>query len=170
LERYKSWSAIKKQLEGFLCSSLSGKISYFLTRYHKVHDCYGRASIRLNGEEMVCFSMIEVCNQEYAISELHANNPKKSYKCMEDMEEVLKPEWDENCTYSDYDFINAAQKYFHLTVQDALESNDYIIKIFAILDRRVGKRTLNKILSEKNYLDYPDWVQQFYTLRLNCEK
>jgi hypothetical protein len=40
--------------------------------------------------------------------------------------------------------------------------------MFAVLDRRLGKRTLEKI---KLTLDtQPDWLKKFYVLRLNAEK
>ena len=56
--QYKSWSALKKLLEEFLCPSLHGKISYFYTTYHKNRNTnmYGRASIRYLKKELVSFS------------------------------------------------------------------------------------------------------------------
>ena len=42
LEHYKSWTGLKKQLEEALCDSLKGRVEYFPTRYHKVHNSYGR--------------------------------------------------------------------------------------------------------------------------------
>lgn len=53
------------------------------------------------------------------------------------------------------------------SIHDALESENYIIKILAILDRRVGKRTLKQIAAEGAYRQYPAWVRQFYELRLS---
>lgn len=39
--------------------------------------------------------------------------------------------------------------------------------MFAILDRRVGKRTLDKL---KGVLDeQPEWLKQFYVLRFEAE-
>jgi len=39
--------------------------------------------------------------------------------------------------------------------------------MFAILDRRVGKRTLKEIADTVS--DQPEWLQQFYQLRLDAE-
>ncbi len=61
---YKSWSGLKKQLEQFLCEEFRGRITYFLARYHQVHNSYGRAAIRLDGNELVCFSWIEMYQQD----------------------------------------------------------------------------------------------------------
>ena len=54
----------------------------------------------------------------------------------------------------------------NLSIQDAMNSEDYIIKILAILDKRVGKRTLQKIKESEEYKKYPEWARQFYELRL----
>jgi hypothetical protein len=81
--------------------------------------------------------------------------------------EMLKPKWDEDCTYSGGDFFGSALKFFNLSIADALQSENYIVKILAILDKRVGKRTLEKIREAGEYRSYPDWAKQFYELRLS---
>lgn len=53
MRRYSSWSALNCQLSSFLCDGLRGRVSYFLTRYHKVHNSYGRAAVRLDGWERI---------------------------------------------------------------------------------------------------------------------
>ena len=40
--------------------------------------------------------------------------------------------------------------------------------MFAILDRRIGKRTLVKIKETLN--EQPDWLKKIYQLRLDAEK
>jgi hypothetical protein len=64
MKHYKSWSGLNKQLSGLLCEPLKNRITYFLTRYHDVHNSYGRASIRLDGKELVNFSWVEAYKQE----------------------------------------------------------------------------------------------------------
>lgn len=160
MNHYKSWSELNKQLTEYLCESLREHITYFLTRYHDVHNAYGRASIRLDKKELVCFSWINLYKQEYDLNkvwqltgEWDFENPK------------LKEKWDLDGTYYEMDFLDAAITYKNMPIKEALESENYMIKIFAILDRRVGKRTLQRIKESKEYLDYPEWVKQFYLLR-----
>lgn len=167
MEHYKSWAGLKKQLNESLCEALKNRIAYFLTRYHDVHNSYGRASIRFDGTELVCFSWIEMYHQEYDVSAVHKKDPKLSY---EDAIEQLKPEWDKNCTYYEMDFLDAALKFRSMSIKTALESNNYIIKILAILDKRVGNRTLAQLSNNKEYEAYPEWVQQFYRLRFTSSK
>jgi N12 class adenine-specific DNA methylase len=78
----------------------------------------------------------------------------------------MKPGWAETCTLCEWDFLSAVLEFRNLSIQDALNSEDYIIKILAILDKRVGKRTLQKIKEAGEYMQYPQWARQFYELRL----
>lgn len=162
MNHYKSWSGLNRQLSDFLCESLKDKITYFLTRYHDVHNAYGRAAVLMDKTELVGFSWIEGYEQEYANSRLYAKgiSPKER-------EKKLKAEWDKNCTYSEMDFLSAATEFLQMSISDALNSDNYIIRIFAILDKRVGNRTLRSIKSESSYETLPDWVKQFYELRFS---
>lgn len=81
--------------------------------------------------------------------------------------DFLKPRWDTDGTYHDIDFLNAALQFRNMPIQAALDSENYIIKILAIMDRRVGKRTLTRIADEAEYKKYPKWIRQFYKLRLS---
>ena len=164
MDKYKSWSWLNKQLCLRLCDKLQGRISYFLTRYHDVHNAYGRAAILLDRKEIASFSWIEMYHQEFDISKNFKDDNTTSYR---EMEAKLKPKWDENCNYSEMDFLDAALRYRNMTIKTALNSEDYIIKIFAVMDRRIGKRTLLKIQNAYEYEKYPAWVQQFYKLRLS---
>ncbi len=164
MDHYKSWAGLKKQLSDNLCDTLKNRVTYFLTRYHDVHNSYGRAAILLDGKELVCFSWIEMYYQENDISKLYDKKPDASY---EDLVAKMKPKWDADCTYCEMDFLDAVLHFRNLSIMEALESENYMIKILAIMDRRIGKRTLSKILKDGAYKDFPDWVRQFYELRLS---
>ncbi|TQI66564.1 hypothetical protein [Clostridium sp. KNHs216] len=163
MEHYKSWAGLNKQLSETLCDELVDRVTYFLTRYHDVHNSYGRAAIRLDGKELVCFSWIEMYHQEFDISALHKEEQESSY---EEMIARMKPKWETDCTYCEMDFLDAVLQFRNMPVRTALESENYIIKILAIMDRRIGKRTLLRIADAKEYEKYPAWVRQFYELRL----
>ena len=78
----------------------------------------------------------------------------------------LKEKWDADAAYSDMDFLSAAAAFLQTPIGEALGSDNYIVRILAILDRRLGKRTLRKIKEEGAYQSLPSWVRQFYDLRL----
>jgi hypothetical protein len=164
MDHYKSWAGLKKQLNEALCDALKNRVTYFLTRYHDVHNSYGRAAILFDGKELVCFSWIEMYYQERDITPLYDKMPGSPY---EELAEKMKPTWDSNCTYYEMDFLEAVLKFRNMPIQEALTSQNYIIKVLAIMDRRVGKRTFLKILEDEAYKDFPAWVRQFYELRLS---
>ncbi len=75
--KYKSWSNLKKQMNDLLCDPLKGKISYFYTNYHEVHNAYGRATVNYNKKEMVAFSWVEMYAQEQDASRLYRECKKE---------------------------------------------------------------------------------------------
>lgn len=161
MNHYKSWADLNKQLTDLLCDELKERLSYFLTRYHKVHNSYGRAAIRLDKKEMVCFSWIEMYHQETDLNRVY-----RETGVWDDNGLTLKEKWDADGTYYDMDFLSAATSFLQMPIIEALYSDNYIVQIFAILDRRIGKRTLRKIKDDGSYQSYPSWVKQFYELRL----
>lgn len=162
MNHYKSWSYLNKKLQSLLCDELRGRITYFLTSYHKVHNSYGRACVRLDGREIVSFDWINMYRQE---SDFYAEW-KKSGKSLEEFGEAppdLLNKWDENCTYCEADFLSAATAFLNMPINQALQSDNSIIKMLAIMDRRTGKRTLQTLTPPKS----PTWLPQFYELRVN---
>lgn len=161
MTHYKSWKYLNNELTDRLCEELRGRITYFLTRYHEVHNAYGRAAIRLDGKEIAEFMWINMCIEESARSELWEKNaPKEEYQ-------KLEREFAEKGILCEWDFLQAAVDFLQMPIANALSSENYLLKIFAIMDRRVGKRTLQKISEDGEYKSYPDWVRQFYELRLS---
>ena len=160
MNHYKSWSGLNKQLNECLCDSLKNRISYFLTRYHEVHDSYGRASIKLDGKELVVFSWINMYRQEGDTSARREETGVYDSDAPD-----LRSKWEKEGTLSEWDFLQAATDFLQMPIADALKSDNCLIRIFAILDRRVGKRTIRQIQDSGIYKTYPEWVQQFYKLR-----
>lgn len=70
--------------------------------------------------------------------------------------------------FDDCEFACALRKYRSVDIISALNDNDPIVRMFAVMDRRIGKRTLMKL---KNSIDeQPEWLGLFYKLRLDAEK
>lgn len=59
------------------------------------------------------------------------------------------------------------EEYFNSPIELSLKSNDMLIKILCMLDRRVGKRTLRKM--KESILEENTFVQDFYKLRCEAE-
>lgn len=173
--KYKSWSNLKKQMSDLLCNSLKDKITYFYTSYHQVHNAYGRATIQYEDKEIVAFSWDKQYKQVQDI--------KEQYRKMDDVPSMLvdyegsvnayktanavatKEKWMPTCVLCETDFINSLTIYLKTDIATSLQSDNYLLRVFAYMDRRVGKRTLVEIKDEVEKL--PEWVKQFY--RIRCE-
>ena len=173
-DKYKSWGKLKKQMESLLCDALKNKISYFYTRYHKHRGSYGRAAIQYDKKELVSFSWdigfdIQWAD-EYKI--FCAEPDKRKYGTTQELQrqihtKLMLSKWMPDGTLYHLDFIHAAILYLQTDIQTALISDNYLLRIFAYMDRRVGKRTLSKIQNDINSL--PEWVAQFYHIRCEAE-
>ena len=159
--KYKSWSNLKKQMEDLLCDALKDKIYYFYTSYHEVHNAYGRATINYCKKEIVAFSWSQMYEQEGDISEFFLEGKDISYDNLE------KEKWMPECKLCEGDFINSLTIYLKTDVISSLNSDNYILRVLAYLDRRIGKRTLIKIKDDVEKL--PEWVKQFYLIRCESE-
>ena len=159
--RYKSWSNLKKQMNDLLCDSLKKSISYFYTSYHEVHNAYGRAAIIYNKKELAAFSWAEMYEQDRDISRLRQEDDTKSYN------ELLQEKWMSECTLCEANFIDSVTVFLKTDIDVSLQSDNYLLRIFAYMDRRVGKRTLVKIRDDVEKL--PEWVKQFYQIRCEAE-
>jgi len=74
---------------------------------------------------------------------------------------------DQRTEYTDDEFCGALEVYRNQDIQYSIYSHNPIVRMFAILDRRIGKRTLQNL--KTSVQDQPEWLRQFYLLRLNAE-
>ena len=146
----KSWSLIRKKLEQeYLADSLKGHIKYFATRYRKSHDAEGRASILYDGKEILkgCFLKWE---ENRFIIEENCNSLAVELNAFDQIDFY----------YSYYMFENQS-------IEESLKSENMLVKIFALFDRRVGKRTLLKL---KEAIDNePKFIQEVFNIRTQAE-
>ena len=156
-----SWSGMRKYLETeMITDSLKGRIRYNCTTYVGM-DGFKVFEIFVDGKMIKRFSLETV--NSYFIK----NNYKKKSNS-----EYWDEFWDlmdsvpiENRTeYTDGEFCEALKNYRNNDIQDSIRSKNSIEVMFAILDRRIGKKTLKDI--ESNSDNYPKWLNYFYELRL----
>ena len=150
---HKSWSNLRKVLEeDRLCPALRGRVQYFMTRYHDAHDDEGRLCIRVGGKEY-----------------LNAHNGNHGH-WSEDWVFHYRSQEEHQRTglYCYCQVLKAIDIYMdELTIDEALASEDPLIRLFAVLDRRVGKRRLPDLAAAME--NETEWLQFFYRLRLEAE-
>ena len=158
-----TWSGIRKKLETeHLAQSLQGHIQYYVTSYSKSPDHEGRAAIRYDGKEIIkgCYWNNWSKAGMFPQDEKYEKRIKVENAYMDDVAIKLGI-FDQRC------FYNAFAEFDNQDIETSLKSENLIVKIFAVLDRRVGKRRL-KIMKE-TIMDEPDTFQEFYAIRVKAE-
>lgn len=172
-----TWSGVRKRLEqDLLCEKLRGRVQYFLTHYHGAPDNYGRFAVRLDGKEILFanpYNEMSVCRQSEQIK-AELGETRNWWELFEGD----KARYDEIYRLTDracvergvmeiYHVTDAIREYLNLSAQDALCSENAAVRMFAVLDRRIGKRTLAKV--SESVRRQPEWLRPFYEVRLQAE-
>ena len=163
-----TWSGIRKKLENdYLCLALRGHIQYFATSYSKSADHVGRAAIRLDGVEVLqsnYFSYFE--NVWTKFHQLRSTTLKDCDSAKEAIDQahvyaLEQGTFDQKVFYAAFDIFD------NQSIDKSLVSDNPIVRIFAILDRRLGKRRL--LALEESMEQELDWVRAFYVIRMQAE-
>jgi len=158
---------MRKCLEqDYICDTLKGRVKYFATRYRESHDNEGRVAIRIDGKEVYksCwFNWDEKRNQAWREFNRDLGRNAGYLEASEAIElgAIIKGGFDQ------FLFYDAFFEYHNQSIEKSLESKNPIVRLFAIFDKRVGKRTLQKCSSDVE--NQPEWLQPFYRLRIEAE-
>ena len=164
-----SWSGMRKYLEQeMLANSLQGRIRYGCTTYVGMDGCH-IFQVCIDGVQVKRFSWETV--NTYFIDNGYTQNPNPS-----GIGEYWAEFWslleqyplDKRTEYTDEEFCEALEAYRNQDIQDSINSVNPLVRMFAVLDRRIGKRTLAKIHGTMD--EQPEWLRQFYHLRYAAEK
>ena len=160
-----TWSSTRKKLEeDYLCPALRGRVRYFATTYSKCPDHEGRAAILVDGVEVLKSSYYE-----YAPA---------FWKLQSELRRLEEADWREAAPkagqtvledglFDQRDFYAAFQELDNQSIEASLASENPIVRIFALLDRRLGKRRLAAL--KETMEQELDWVRPFYFLRMEAE-
>lgn len=64
-------------------------------------------------------------------------------------------------------FYEAFAEFDNQRIEESLKSDNLIVRIFAVLDRRIGRRRL--ILMKETIADEPETFREFYAIRAKAE-
>ena len=168
---------MRKRLEqDLLCPALRGRVQYFLTHYHGAPDNYGRFALRLDGKEVVFANPYN--ERETVRISREAKAELGETRNWFALYEEDRPRYDEIFRLTDarcmergameiYHVTDALREYLNAPIRDALSSESPAVRMFAILDRRVGKRTLSRLFGSVER--QPAWLQPLYRARFAAE-
>jgi hypothetical protein len=69
--------------------------------------------------------------------------------------------------YTDWEFSDALRDYRNQSIDLSIASDNPIIRMFAIVDRRIGKRTLEKL--KDDIPNQPEWLKPLYVERMKAD-
>lgn len=184
-----AWSKLKQQLESFLSPALYGRVEYLSTSYRYLPDKAGLCYMAVDKKNVLNMSdtfirwyqteleikndatiQIPINNEEIDAIRKDTNGsvPEDRLKVIarsRKISEYAKDLLSAQSSLSKSNFIVVANKFLSTSIEESLESNDILLNILALVDRRVGKkRILN--MTEKMKLKHPI-VQYFFELRLS---
>lgn len=149
------WSRLKTAVKDFICPELKDRIDFYLTSYREAHDGADRVWITVDGEKI--FSCEHYRHERAEADAYHAGRSEGQVKALLTKNEIHSPK----------NFGDAMRVYLDSPIQESLESPDPLVKAFAIVDRRVGRRSLAKLeISASEH----SLVKRFYELRHACAR
>ena len=158
-----TWSGIRKKLESeYLAKSLQGHIQYYATTYSRSHDHEGRAAIRYDGKEIIkgCYWYNWTKADQFPKDEKYERRMREENAFMDDTALKLG-------VFDQRSFYAAFQEFDQQSIEKSLKSENLIVRIFAVLDRRVGKRRL--LMMKDTIEQEPDTFKEFYAIRARAE-
>lgn len=186
-----AWSKSKQILERFLCPALCGRVEYRATSYRYFPDKTGHCYIAVDKKNVLNMCDITTLIRWYKTELEIKNDPDiqipisneemeavrtdtkgivpedylkviaRNRKITEHAKELLSAQ----SALSKSNFTVTTNMFLSISIEESMESNDILLNILALVDRRVGrKRILN--MTEKMKLKHPS-VQYFYELRLS---
>ncbi|MGP1487193.1 MAG: SF0329 family protein [Peptostreptococcus stomatis] len=158
-----TWSGIRKKLESeYLAKSLQGHIQYYATTYSRSHDHEGRAAIRYDGKEIIkgCYWYNWTKAGQFPKDEKYERRMREENAFTDDTALKLG-------VFDQRSFYAAFQEFDQQSIEKSLKSENLIVRIFAVLDRRVGKRRL--LMMKDTIEQEPNTFKEFYAIRARSE-
>lgn len=185
----KNWKHTKKLLEGLLCDKLKGRITYQLHCYRPDDDWTGYLEILLDKKPIFRAGSCLAKNSNYCIliSEAEIRHIMMEYLKVDSANESAEVNstsirttagficsYIRNCQRQEQGriFLEDAMvmlgEYLSSDIETSLKSSSPFINTLAVLDRRVGKRRLQK-LADKGSSVAPKWAWPFYEARFEVD-
>lgn len=154
-----SWSGMRKYLEQeMLADSLKGRVQYSCTSYPNM-DGKKIFEIRIDGKAHKRFSWETVAFRN------KGSEPQEAWNIFWEEKNTVPVE--DKKEFDDEDFCDALKIYRELPIEKSISHANSLVRMFAVTDRRVGKRTLEKLSDTAE--NQPEWLRTIYLLRLTAE-
>jgi hypothetical protein len=165
------WSQLKTALGELCAPELRARVRLHQARYRYTREEVGRVWVTIDGREVASFDTSSYIRRrsELGAALLTAQRPEIG----ETSSPIGHLEADEKARaalraagqYDDYEALADLEAYLSMGVDAALKCPSPLVRALAVIDRRVGKRTLRKLaVGEEHQL-----VRELYLLRCAVE-
>jgi hypothetical protein len=154
------WSKLKSRVKAFICPELKDRIDFHVTQYRAAHSWISESWITVNGERIFdCGSRTyareaayELLSQKELLSDVEREDGDWNIHEVLKRREIHEPQH----------MGDAMRAYLDLPIDEAVKSDNPFIKALAMVDRRIGKRTIEKLEIDNSEHSL---VKAFYELR-----
>lgn len=147
------WSKLKTRIRHLICDELQDRIDFHLTGYRESHDGADKVWITVDGEKI--FTCGHYLYERAEATAYSSDLPKDQIKSLLRNSEIHNPG----------EFGDSMRAYLDMPVKEALKSSNPLIQAFALIDRRTGKRAIEKFeLKDSAHT----LVKTFYRLRFDA--
>jgi hypothetical protein len=144
------WSKLRFELKERLADNLKSRMDYHLTTYKNSRGYMGRAWITWDGKEILNFSNQDTWKKYQSYSNELAETHYISHEAIKETERT-EEDIMEKGEFSKYDFSENAFIFLNLNVQEAIKSKNTILRALAVVDKRIGKRTLDELQKSEHH-------------------
>ncbi|GMU87766.1 MAG: hypothetical protein AMXMBFR48_30070 [Ignavibacteriales bacterium] len=150
------WSKLKHTIEGCFADEVRGKVHIYTTKYTAGSNFMVRGWITIDKKEIANFST----------PDNHARFGHSSPDHNERISAEERTEGDatEKGEFAQWELPDACLQYINQSIEQSLSSPNPIIRCFAMLDRRTGKRRLLSLETT----DMHPLVKRMYELRMEA--
>lgn len=166
------WSQLKKRFEANFADAVKGRVEVWATRYRSSHDQVGECWVTLDKQKVISMATLTFYKEYYGEANrireqggcLDFTDPEQAGGYYQAYDEALK-HTTARSVFEAGDLKLAMAESLNLSIEDALASPSPIIRAFAMLDRRFGKRRLLDFEPSKAH----PMVVKFYEIRCLVE-
>jgi hypothetical protein len=144
------WSKLKSRVKALIHPELRNRIDFHLTSYRESHDGADKVWITVDGRRV--FSC-----KHYARVRAEAEAARAGLRGRQ-IDDALK----DTEVHGPEDFGDAMRAYLDMPIREALQCSDPLVKAFALVDRRVGRRAIQTLETADTEHTL---VKTFYRLR-----
>lgn len=174
------FSKIKRNAEAFLAPSLQGRVHIYSAVYRKYHDQPTRTWLTFDGQQILSASDLQFERLENRLyNERKATLGERPdwsaflrrfstlpyYVASQQLYETIDAELYAQGVFNSYAVQQALIRYNELSIAQALTHDNPFVRGYALLDGRVGKRTLQKFETFDTLFE-----ARCYTIRLRAEE